>query len=249
MNILGVRVHTLEIDQVIARIEEYLASGQPHHLVTVNPEFLVQAQALPEFKAVLNQADLAVADGVGLVWAARMLGYGSLPRVPGVDLIEGLAALRRYRVFLLGGWPGVAEAAAAVLLERHPGLVIAGAYAGSPAREEEKAIIARVRSATPDVLLVAYGAPDQDLWIHRNLHALGVPLAAGVGGSFDFISGRVARAPGWMRRVGLEWLFRLITQPWRWRRMLRLPVFAWLVLQQRMRREGSAAAHGSTGSP
>lgn len=249
MNILGVRVHALEINAVIARLDGYISSGQPHHLVTVNPEYLVQAQALPDFKTVLNQADLGVADGVGLVWAGRLLGYGSPSRVAGVDLIEHLAGARHYSLFLLGGEPGVADAAAAALTERHPGLVIAGTFVGSPSIDEEATIIDRVRAARPDVLLVAYGAPHQDLWIYRNLQALGVPLAAGVGGSFDFISGRVARAPEWMRRAGLEWLFRLITQPWRWRRMLRLPLFAWLVLQQRTRGDRRAAACGEPVEP
>lgn len=235
MNVLGVRVEGLTMDEVISRLDGYLTSGRSHHLVTVNPEFLVLAQGDPEFRAVLNAADLSIADGVGLVWAAKLLGYGTPPRVAGVDLVERLAETRRHSMFLLGGPPGVAEAAAAVLTRRYSGVVISGTHAGSPAAEEEAGIVERVRAARPDILLVAYGAPQQDLWIHRNLHALGVPLAAGVGGSFDFISGRVPRAPGWMRRIGLEWLFRLITQPWRWRRMLRLPVFVWLVIQQRVR--------------
>lgn len=234
MNILGVRVQALTIDEVIGRLDGYLSSRQPHHLVTVNPEFLVQAQSRPEFRSVLNSAELSIADGVGLVWAAKLLGYRSPPRVAGVDLVQRLAETRRYSMFLLGGAPGVAEEAAAVLTQRYPGVRIVGTYAGSPAPEEQAGIVERVQAARPDVLLVAYGAPQQDLWIHRNLNALGVPLAAGIGGSFDFISGRVARAPEWMRRLGLEWLFRLITQPWRWRRMLRLPAFVWLVLQQRV---------------
>ncbi len=239
MDILGVRIHRLDLDQVIALLELHLADRRPRHVVTVNPEFLVQAQRSAEFRQVLDRADLAIADGVGLVWAARLLGYGAVPRVPGVDLIERLASSASrhgYRLFLLGGAPGVAEAAAGALTGRHAGLVVSGAYAGSPALEDEAAIFARVRAARPDVLLVAYGAPQQDLWIRRHLETLGVPLAMGVGGSFDFISGRVARAPAWLRRAGFEWLFRLMTQPWRWRRMLRLPLFAWLVLKQRFRR-------------
>src|SRR5204863_453675 len=117
-----------------------------------------------------------------------------------------------------------------VLQQRHSGLCVAGCYAGSAAPVEEDHIVELVRSAKAQVLLVAYGAPDQDLWIRRNLERLGVLLAVGVGGSFDYVSGRVPRAPRWMRQVGLEWLFRLVRQPWRWRRMLRLPVFALLVI-------------------
>jgi N-acetylglucosaminyldiphosphoundecaprenol N-acetyl-beta-D-mannosaminyltransferase len=128
----------------------------------------------------------------------------------------------------------VAERAAAVLTRRHLGLEIAGTYAGSPDPAEENEIVARVRAAAPDFLFVAYGAPRQDLWIHRNLHRLGVPVCMGVGGTLDFIAGVTPRAPRWMRRHGLEWLYRLYLQPWRWRRMLALPRFVYHVFRQKL---------------
>lgn len=240
LSVLGVRVHNVDRDQALALLADYAAAGLPRHVVTVNPEFLVQAQALPKFKAVLNQADLALADGVGLVWAAWILGRRLAARLTGVDMMDSLASLaaaKGYRVFLLGAAPGVAEGAAQALVHQHPGLIIAGWHAGSPREEEEEEIVARIRTARPHLLFVAYGAPEQDLWIRRNVQRLGVPVAMGVGGAFDFISGHVPRAPRWMRRTGLEWLFRLLREPWRWRRMLRLPHFVWLVLLQRLRGE------------
>ena len=120
-----------------------------------------------------------------------------------------------------------------MLNARHPGLRIVGTYAGSPSVEEEDAIVARVRAVQPDMLFVAYGAPRQDLWIRRNLQRLEVPVCMGIGGTLDFVAGVAKRAPRWMRRVGLEWLYRLVQQPWRWRRMMVLPKFAWLVFTSR----------------
>jgi N-acetylglucosaminyldiphosphoundecaprenol N-acetyl-beta-D-mannosaminyltransferase len=137
-----------------------------------------------------------------------------------------LCAASGYRLYLLGAAAGIAEAAGARLQELAPGLEIAGTYAGSPAPEEEDEIIERVRMAQADILCVAYGAPAQDLWIWRNLARLPAAVAMGVGGAYDFLSGRQRRAPALMRRMGLEWLYRLYREPWRWRRMLALPRFA-----------------------
>ena len=140
--------------------------------------------------------------------------------------LAGLCARRGWSVFLLGARPGVAEEAARRLVSQEPGLVVAGTHAGSPGPEEDEASVALVRAARPAVLLVAYGHPQQELWIARNRDRLGVPLALGVGGAFDYLAGRVRRAPGWMRQAGLEWLFRLVRQPWRVKRMAVLPIFA-----------------------
>jgi N-acetylglucosaminyldiphosphoundecaprenol N-acetyl-beta-D-mannosaminyltransferase len=237
VSILGVRVDAVSRAQALTVLAESIRSGRPRQVVTVNPEFLVQARSDPHFAACLRGAALALADGVGLLLAARFLGRPLPGRVTGVDLTEDLAALcarHGYRMYLLGAGAGVAEAAARVLTERYPGLVIAGCFAGSPSPEHDADLVARVCGARPDVLLVAYGAPAQDLWIARNLAAIGAPIAVGVGGTFDYLSGRVPRAPAAVRAVGLEWLYRLIRQPWRWRRQLRLPVFLALVVRQRL---------------
>lgn len=235
--ILGVRVDDITETEVLDRIESFILDGSPHQIVTVNPEFLVMAQDDRPFRDILNSADLSLADGVGLLWASRLLGKPLRERVAGSDLVYRLAqraAARGYRLYLLGAAPGIGQKAALSLTERFPGLSIAGVYPGSPGKEEEEGIVARIRDASPHVLLVAYGAPAQDWWIHRNLERLGVPVSIGVGGALDFVSGRVQRAPHWMRNLGIEWLFRLVQEPWRWRRMLRLPHFAFLVLRQRI---------------
>jgi N-acetylglucosaminyldiphosphoundecaprenol N-acetyl-beta-D-mannosaminyltransferase len=153
--------------------------------------------------------------------------------VAGVDLVEQInarAAQRGWRVYFLGAAPGIAERAAQILSARYPGLRVAGCYAGSPRQKEEDDIVGWVKAAQADVLFVAYGAPRQDLWIARNQARIGVPVALGVGGSFDFITGVARRAPRWLQRLGLEWLHRLIRQPWRLRRQLAIPHFIYLIL-------------------
>lgn len=234
ITLLDVRIDDVTMDQALAQIVGFITAGGPHHVVTVNPEFVMAAQRDAAFRAVLNRAQLAVPDGVGLNVAARWTGQTLRGRVPGVELCERLAALSAehgYRIYLLGAAPGVAEATAAVLERRFPGVAIASCFAGSPRPEDEAEVRERIRAARPDVLLVAYGAPQQDLWIARQQPVLNIPVALGVGGTFDFLSGRVVRAPRWMRRLGLEWLFRLIRQPWRWRRIwtavVRFPLAVW----------------------
>jgi N-acetylglucosaminyldiphosphoundecaprenol N-acetyl-beta-D-mannosaminyltransferase len=236
--VLGVRVDRVTREQELIHIEQAIEryrQGQEdcQQIITVNPEFVMMAQRNEAFRKVINGASLVVADGIGIVWAARYLGRPTPERVTGVDTVQELAkvcAVRGYRLYLLGAAPGVAEEAAQRLQVMVPGLQIAGTYAGSPAESEEKELIERVREARADVLCVAYGAPMQDLWIARNRMLLPVGVAMGVGGAFDFIAGRQRRAPKLMQKVGLEWLYRLYREPWRWRRMLALPKFAGLVL-------------------
>jgi len=208
--------------ETLAWIEAAVAERTPRQVCTANPEFVMLAQRDAAFRAVLQRADLVLPDGVGLLWAARRLGAGLPVRVAGSDLIDRLAergAARGWRIFYLGAAEGVAARAAQVLQARWPGLVVAGTYAGSPRPADEDALVARVRAAAPDILLVAYGAPRQDLWIARNRERLGVPVSVGVGGSFDFVAGVARRAPVWLQRLGLEWLHRLWRQPWRARRI------------------------------
>ncbi len=241
VNILSVPVHNITQAETLALIGEFIASRQLHQLCTANPEFVMAAQADPEFMTILRDSDLCLPDGVGLLWAAKVLGKPLRERVAGSDLvpaIAGEAAKRGWRVFFLGAAERVADQTASILKARHPNLIVAGTWAGSPDLKEEDAIIARVRAARPDVLLVAYGAPAQDKWLARNRDRLRAPVMMGVGGAFDFITGVAERAPRWMQGLGLEWLHRLIRQPWRWRRMLALPKFMWAVLlYNRQRRE------------
>jgi N-acetylglucosaminyldiphosphoundecaprenol N-acetyl-beta-D-mannosaminyltransferase len=233
--VLGLRVDDVTYDEALSLIEGFILDGTPHQLVTINPEFVVAAQSDEEFRSILNSADLALPDGVGLLLASRFLGHPLRERVTGVDTVERVAELasrKGYRLFLLGAEEGVAEKAALRLRERYPGLEIVGTYSGSPSPEEEEEIVRMVKAAEPDVLFVAYGAPAQDKWIHRNLKRLGVPVCMGVGGAFDFIAGVTKRAPRWVQRLGLEWLHRLIHEPWRWRRQLALLKFLWMIIRK-----------------
>ena len=239
LRILGIPIHDVTLDEAVEQAAAWVKEGRAHQMATVNPEFVMAARRDPAFRAVLEGADLCLPDGVGITLAARYLGRPLRERVAGVDLVEALAARAAqdgWRVFFLGAAPGVADRAASILAARYPGLTVAGTHAGSPRREEEDDIVRRVREAGADVLLVAYGAPAQDLWLARNLARTGAKVGVGVGGAFDYIAGVVPRAPRWMRRVGLEWLYRLIRQPWRWRRQRVLPLYALLVLLSKVTR-------------
>ena len=220
--------------ETLAAVRHYMGEGMVHQIATVNPEFVMRAQTDHAFLAVLREADLCLPDGVGLLYAARYLGKRLPERVPGSELVYHLAemaAREGWRIFLLGAAPGVAEEAAEILEKRYSGLTIAGTYAGSPDPAENEEIVGRINASGAEMLYVAYGAPRQDKWIARNKQALpSVRVAVGVGGSLDFITGRAVRAPGWVQRLGLEWLHRLLHEPWRWRRMLALPRFVLRVI-------------------
>jgi N-acetylglucosaminyldiphosphoundecaprenol N-acetyl-beta-D-mannosaminyltransferase len=232
--VLGVRVDCVDMAAALARIESFVDDGARHVVATVNPEFVMRAHDDKEFARVLEAADLCLADGSGVVWAVRRQGCALATPVTGVDLITPLAAIcarRRFRLFLLGAAPGVADDLAARLRDQHPDLQVAS-HTGSPDPGSDAETIERIDAERPQVLLVAYGAPKQELWIDRVGKRLdGVAVAIGVGGAFDFLTGRVPRAPLWMRRVGMEWLFRLMNQPWRIRRMAVLPAYALKVLR------------------
>jgi N-acetylglucosaminyldiphosphoundecaprenol N-acetyl-beta-D-mannosaminyltransferase len=236
IRVLGVRVDDLDTQGTLDRIEELLAAGGHHLVATVNPEFVMLARRNPEFRRLLEGAALCLADGWGVTWAARRQGRPLPDRITGVDLIPALAdraARHGWRLYLLGAAPGVAEAVAALLKARQPDLVVAGCHAGVAGPEGDDESVRLISAAHPDIVFVAYGAPRQELWIGRNLGRLEARIGIGVGGAFDYLSGRVPRAPAWMRRTGLEWLYRLFRQPWRARRMAVLPRFAWEVLRER----------------
>jgi N-acetylglucosaminyldiphosphoundecaprenol N-acetyl-beta-D-mannosaminyltransferase len=231
-------VDQLDLDGAVERIRGLLESGQPHQVVTVNMDFLSIAQRNADFRETLNAADLAVADGMPLVWLSRLKGTPLPERVAGVDLVAeccALAAEQNARVFLLGAAPGIAEQAAAELEARYPGL---DAHSYSPpvgelTADENDRMIRMIQQAAPRFLFVALGAPRQDMWIREHLQELDVPVAMGVGCVFDLLAGNVVRAPGWMQQAGLEWAFRLVQEPGRlWRRYLvnDLPLLGQLML-------------------
>ena len=215
------------------------SSPFPRQVCTVNPEFIMAARRHPAFAQALAVADLCTPDGVGVLWAARLAGVRLDERVTGSDAIYRLcerAALQGWRIFFLGAAPGVAERAAAELARLYPGLPVAGTYGGSPADADWPQIRQHLAAAQADLLFVAYGHPRQDIWIQQHRAELPVAVALGIGGAFDFVAGITPRAPHWLRRLGLEWLYRLVRQPWRWRRMTTLPLFAFLVLLEWVKR-------------
>jgi N-acetylglucosaminyldiphosphoundecaprenol N-acetyl-beta-D-mannosaminyltransferase len=236
IEILGVPVDAVTEPEALEWAVRALANGRPRQVATVNPEFVMRARRDPDFAAALKRADLCLPDGAGLLWAARRQRQSLPARIAGVDFVRALAragATGGWRFFLLGAAPGVAEAAGLALGREYPGLQVAGTLAGSPDAALDPVTVGAVRGSRADILLVAYGAPAQDLWIARNLPATGARLAIGVGGALDFIAGRTRRAPRWMQDRGLEWLHRLALEPWRWRRMLALPHFVIRVMLER----------------
>lgn len=238
-HMLGVPIHSVTMAETLQLVADYVDTPRLHQIVTVNPEFVMAAQRDQAFQKVLQQADLCIPDGIGLVYASHWLGRPLPERVPGSELVYRLAQLAAqegWRLFLLGAAPGVAQEAGRRLQQRYPGLTIAGTYAGSPDAAENETLVQRINASRADLLFVAYGAPRQDKWIARNREALTtVRVAVGVGGALDFVAGKAVRAPGWVQKIGLEWLHRLLHEPWRWRRMLALPHFAFRVLATEQR--------------
>lgn len=229
----GFSVDALTLDAAVERALALLASGRGGQIVTLNPEMLMRARRDPNLRAIIANAALVTADGMGIVWAARLAGVAIPQRVTGIDFSAALmarAAASGVTTYLLGAEPGVAEAAARALSQRTLGAQIAGAWHGAPEPRADAEAIERLRASGARVALVAYGSPAQEYWIARNLPALPGALAIGVGGALDVWAGHVARAPRWMRAAGLEWVYRLAREPWRWRRMLALPVFGALAL-------------------
>ena len=255
VDVLGVRIHQVDFAQTLDQMARWIAetsntqypipntpppphaARRTHQICTVNPEFVMEARRDPAFAAVLGRADLCAPDGVGILWAGRLLGRPFSERVTGSDGIYRIcerAAVAGWRVYLLGAAPGVAEQTAARLCALYPGLAVVGTFSGSPSDDAWPEIRQRLAAARPDVLFVAFGHPRQDFWIDKHRQELPAAVALGVGGAFDFVAGVTKRAPLWMQRLGLEWLHRLLSQPWRWRRMRVLPGFALLVFRQRL---------------
>lgn len=234
VKIMSVPVHQVTRIEALARINEFIRSKQPHLVTTVNNEFILEARRNPQFLEALQSSDLSLADSTGVVWASRRF-KGRLPeRVAGADLVDDLvklAADQGWSIFLVGGADGVAQKAKTKLIQRLPAIKIVGAEIGlkpGDGKAKAEALVSRIKKAKPDILLVAFGAPKQELFINRYKKALGVPVMIGVGGTLDFIAGRIKRAPKIVRKLGLEWLWRLILQPSRlpriWRAVIVFPI-------------------------
>jgi N-acetylglucosaminyldiphosphoundecaprenol N-acetyl-beta-D-mannosaminyltransferase len=237
--LLGTQVHAVGLDDALHWIRRRIASRTPGYVVTLNGALLVQAARDPALRDLVNGAALVTADGIAVIMAARIVGVRLPERVAGIDLTVALcaqAASAGHRIFLLGGAPGVAQAAAGALLTRSPALQIVGVQHGFFSPLEEAAVCAQIRAARPDVLLVALGAPRQEWWICQWGAALGVPVSIGVGGSFDVLAGHVPRAPRWMQRTGFEWFYRMTREPRRWSVVRTIPPLFFLALRERFRR-------------
>ncbi len=217
--ILGVAIDNLTMEEVLDAVEAKIAEGGFHQIATANVDFLINSARDEELRETLVRCDIVLADGMPLVWASRLLGARLRERVAGADLVPQLARLsaeRGYRLFLLGASEESSVGTAAWMRERFPGVCIAGRYCPTHRPLEDMdhdEILSRIEEARPDILLVAFGNPKQEKWLAMHRYRLKVPVCIGVGGSFDFLSGRVPRAPLWMQRYSLEWLYRVSQDP------------------------------------
>lgn len=222
ITIHGIRLVNLAMDEAVAAIEAALAARQPTRISFVNADCVNIAAVDASYREALARSDWVFIDGAGMRIAGRIMQQPVRDNVNGTDLFPRLCealAQQGKRLFLYGAQPGVAAAAADWARARHPGLQIAGVRDGYHPAQAEAEVVAGIRASEADVVLVALGAPRQETWIARNMAATGATVALGVGGLFDYYSGRIPRAPAWMRRFGLEWIFRLIQEPRRlWRR-------------------------------
>jgi N-acetylglucosaminyldiphosphoundecaprenol N-acetyl-beta-D-mannosaminyltransferase len=219
VGILGVPFHQLNLDEAVESVDRMVARRGTHYIVTPNVDFLVKSQRDPALHRILVNADLVLCDGMPILWASRWLGDPIPSRVTGSDLVPRLierATERGWRIFILGGGPGVAAEAARRIEASHPALQKIGHFCPPHSSLEEMdndEIARRVRAARPDLLIVCFGCPKQEKWMWQNVGGLGVPVAIGAGATVDFLANKVARAPVWMRRTGVEWLFRLLQEP------------------------------------
>lgn len=222
--LLGVPIDSLDMAETLDRIEEFVikgrSDGKGRQVATANVDFLVKAQSDPELLSILQNADLVTADGMPLVWGARLLGIPFKERVAGSDfvpLLAGRAARKGFSIFLLGATPQVAQKASEILTAQNPGLTIVGVVSPpvAPIEKMDPGIVQQINQAHPDLLLVAFGNPKQEKWISRNKQDLHVPVMIGIGGTLDFITGHTKRAPRWTHTIGLEWVHRLSREPQR----------------------------------
>lgn len=238
--ILGIPVHAYTMDESVALLSEKTAAHERCFVVTANAEIIMMAQEDAEYRRLLlEDTDIILPDGAGTVWAGNYLGYTVKERVAGYDLYVRLleeSAARGFKVFFLGGTPGVAEAAAEEGRRRWPELQVVGCRDGYFKPEEEDAIVAEINASGADILFAALGAPKQEKWLQRHAKALKPYLLMGIGGSFDVLAGKVKRAPKWMQEARLEWFYRLCKQPKRFVRMLALPKFVLAVRRERKNR-------------
>lgn len=233
VDILGVKFDETTEKEMLATLYERLHTGAKTFIVTANPEIVMYAQDDASYRELINQADYVVPDGIGVVYASRYQREALPERVPGFDLMLGLLEIAnrtRKRVYLLGGTEAVIEKTVACVAQNYPDLIIAGYHHGyiDPADPTYRE---GVKATSPDIVLVAMGFPRQEQWAHQYLAEVESGIAMGVGGSFDVLAGAAKRAPDWIQRLNIEWLYRLMRQPSRWGRMLAIPKFMWKIIR------------------
>lgn len=236
--IFGVPIHRVTMIEAVEILKGYLKEDRIHIVATPNAEIIMMAQKDEEYKKILNETNLNVPDGSGVVFASKVFNKPLKERVAGFDLMMEFvkwASHKDVSIYLLGAKPEVVEKAQSNLKNLYPSLKIVGFHHGYFNEKEEENIIEDINKRAAQVLFVALGAPKQEKWIYKNKEKLKVKIAMGVGGSFDVIAGKAKRAPEIYRKLGLEWLYRLIQEPWRYKRMSALPKFAFKVLLARLK--------------
>ena len=235
IEILGVSFDNVTMDEAVSAAMGIIAEGKRGYVVTPNPEIVMAARENPDLARAVGDASLVLPDGIGVIYGAKILGTPLKEKTPGIDfaarVIERLAD-RQGSVFLFGAKPGVAEQAGENLREKFPGLVIAGTADGY--FDDDTPIIEQINAAKPDLLLVCLGSPKQELWMHQHAGQVQAGLMAGLGGSLDVFAGVVQRAPERWQKLGLEWLYRLLKEPKRIGRMMKLPQFALCAVKERV---------------
>lgn len=233
VEILGVPIDSITMGQAVEKVVSFCREEGLHTVHTPNSEILMAAQRDPDLKNILRSADLLVADGAGVVLASRILSVNIPEKVSGIDLVKNLftvSAREGLSYFFFGSKPGVAEAAGENVKKTYGNIEIKGYRNGYFSDEDDAAIIEQINSSGAKILLVALGAPKQEKWIYEHRDKLNVKVCIGIGGSLDVFAGKAKLAPEFFRRHGLEWLYRLYREPWRYKRMLDLPRFMLRVL-------------------
>lgn len=233
VNILGVKVDMVNIAEAADKIMGFFNEDRLHTVFTPNSEIIMAAYRDPEFCAMLNESDLLTADGIGVVYASKILKKPISERAAGYDIARKVLEKLNYtdhKLFLFGGKPGVAEEAANNLRKDYPELHIVGMRNGYFQPEDEAEIVREINESGADIVFVCLGAPKQERWIYTHKDELRVKVAMGIGGSLDVFAGRVERAPDFWCKIGMEWFYRLMKEPWRIGRMMDLPKFAATVL-------------------
>ena len=236
VEILGVKVDALTMAQAVEHVINLIKEKKSSLVATANAEMLLNATHDDELKKILNAANLVVPDGAGTVWAARHLGKSMPERVAGFDLVQELMKIapeHDFKFFLFGAAPGIADKAKTKAESLYPGIKIVGTRNGYFKPDDEPEIISQIKNSHADILLAALGVPKQEKWLFKYKDELKVPVSIGVGGTFDVMAGVVKRAPLWMQKARLEWLFRAMLQPSRAGRLLALPKFVWKVHKQK----------------